>query len=70
MWAGRRRCCPQSTAGAPGRAAPCGTFRRAGVRLQILGLADARRRERFCADRCRHEWHQLARGEEPGLPVT
>ncbi|MFF4824696.1 DUF5958 family protein [Streptomyces sp. NPDC001312] len=40
------------------------------MRLQILGLADARRRERFCADRCRHEWHRLARGEEPGLPVT
>ncbi|MFE7216436.1 DUF5958 family protein [Streptomyces sp. NPDC001698] len=38
--------------------------------VQILGLADARRRERFCADGCRHEWHQLARGEEPGLSVA
>ncbi|MEV8022382.1 DUF5958 family protein [Streptomyces sp. NPDC086554] len=26
--------------------------------IHILGLADARRRERFCADGCSHEWHQ------------
>ncbi|MGI5404974.1 DUF5958 family protein [Streptomyces sp. CA-135486] len=37
--------------------------------IQVLGLADARRRERFCADECSHEWHQLARGREPGLPA-
>ncbi|MFC9504209.1 DUF5958 family protein [Streptomyces sp. NPDC057002] len=32
--------------------------------LQVLGLADARRRERACADGCCHEWHQLGRGRE------
>jgi hypothetical protein len=32
--------------------------------VQVLGLADARRRERFCAGRCSHEWHQLAPGRE------
>ncbi|MFE0382085.1 DUF5958 family protein [Streptomyces inhibens] len=37
--------------------------------VQILGLADARRRERICADGCCHEWHRLARDQEPGLPV-
>ncbi|MEU0176284.1 DUF5958 family protein [Streptomyces massasporeus] len=30
--------------------------------IHVLGSADARRRERFCADGCGHEWHQLGRG--------
>ncbi|MFD5162226.1 DUF5958 family protein [Streptomyces hawaiiensis] len=29
--------------------------------IEVLGLADARRRERYCADGCGHEWHQLGR---------
>lgn len=28
--------------------------------VEVLGLADARRREQFCADGCCHDWHQLA----------
>ncbi|MEU0165008.1 DUF5958 family protein [Streptomyces iakyrus] len=30
--------------------------------LHVLGLADARRRERYCADGCGHDWHQLGGG--------
>ncbi|MFF6915410.1 DUF5958 family protein [Streptomyces sp. NPDC012466] len=30
--------------------------------IQVLGLADARRRKRRCAGGCAHEWHQLGRG--------
>ncbi|MER7108836.1 DUF5958 family protein [Streptomyces sp. NPDC000229] len=28
--------------------------------VALLGVADKRRRERFCADGCTHAWHQLA----------
>lgn len=28
--------------------------------VALLGVADQRRRERFCADGCTHAWHQLA----------
>ncbi|WP_306459786.1 DUF5958 family protein [Streptomyces sp. Ag109_G2-15] len=38
--------------------------------VQVLGLADARRRERSCVEGCCHEWHQLARGQEPRMPLT
>jgi hypothetical protein len=31
--------------------------------VQVLGLADARRRERSCANGCCHEWHRLARNQ-------
>nr|WTB12000.1 DUF5958 family protein [Streptomyces antimycoticus] len=34
--------------------------------VHVLGLADARRRERSCADGCGHEWHRLAGDREPG----
>ena len=27
--------------------------------VRVLGLADARRRERYCAGGCGHDWHQL-----------
>ncbi|GGX02443.1 hypothetical protein GCM10010383_35880 [Streptomyces lomondensis] len=37
--------------------------------VQVLGLADARRRERFCVDGCGHAWHRLAGEREAGLPV-
>ncbi|MFI7290508.1 DUF5958 family protein [Streptomyces anulatus] len=30
--------------------------------VALLGVADKRRRERFCADGCTHAWHQLAAG--------
>lgn len=28
--------------------------------VALLGVADKRRRERFCVDGCTHAWHQLA----------
>ncbi|MFF1838017.1 DUF5958 family protein [Streptomyces sp. NPDC058231] len=30
------------------------------ARQPLLGVADKRRRERFCTDGCTHAWHQLA----------
>lgn len=30
--------------------------------VALLGVADKRRRERFCVDGCTHAWHQLAAG--------
>lgn len=32
--------------------------------VALLGVADKRRRERFCADGCTHAWHQLAVGAD------
>ncbi|MGW3012682.1 DUF5958 family protein [Streptomyces sp. NPDC001219] len=32
--------------------------------IALLAIADTRRRERYCAAGCRHEWHQLARGTD------
>ncbi|MEE4545989.1 DUF5958 family protein [Streptomyces sp. V4-01] len=32
--------------------------------VALLGVADKRRRERFCADGCTHAWHQLATGSD------
>ncbi|KQX27628.1 hypothetical protein ASD97_39905 [Streptomyces sp. Root63] len=32
--------------------------------VTLLGVADKRRRERFCADGCIHAWHQLAAGAD------
>ncbi|MFJ5732390.1 DUF5958 family protein [Streptomyces paradoxus] len=29
--------------------------------VHVLGRADARRRERYCAEGCGHDWHQLGR---------
>ncbi|CAL9644792.1 hypothetical protein SUDANB15_06422 [Streptomyces sp. enrichment culture] len=37
--------------------------------VQILGLADARRRERFRADGCSHERHQPAPDRGRGVPA-
>ncbi|MFJ8078395.1 DUF5958 family protein [Streptomyces sp. NPDC096176] len=30
-----------------------------GLPVALLGIADTRRRERFCTGGCGHEWHQL-----------
>ncbi|PTH86939.1 hypothetical protein C9J60_20700 [Streptomyces sp. A244] len=30
--------------------------------VHVLALADARRRERYCADGCGHDWHRLGGG--------
>ncbi len=35
--------------------------------VQVLALADARRRARHCADGCTHDWHQL---KAPDAPFT
>jgi hypothetical protein len=32
--------------------------------VALLGVADKRRRERFCADGCTHAWHQLSAGTD------
>jgi len=32
--------------------------------VALLGVADKRRRERFCADGCTHAWHRLAAGTD------
>ncbi|WP_034091859.1 DUF5958 family protein [Streptacidiphilus albus] len=32
--------------------------------VALLGVADKRRRERFCADGCTHAWHQPAAGTD------
>ncbi|NEA54266.1 hypothetical protein G3I60_08905 [Streptomyces sp. SID13666] len=32
--------------------------------VALLGVADKRRRERFCADGCPHAWHQLGSGTD------
>ncbi|MFI0901578.1 DUF5958 family protein [Streptomyces sp. NPDC020983] len=32
--------------------------------VALLGVADKRRRERFCADGCTHAWHQLVAGAD------
>ncbi|MFH9216290.1 DUF5958 family protein [Streptomyces anulatus] len=32
--------------------------------VALLGVADKRRRERFCADGCAHAWHQLTAGAD------
>ncbi|WP_327739315.1 DUF5958 family protein [Streptomyces nojiriensis] len=34
--------------------------------VALLGVADKRRRERFCADWCGHAWHRLAAGSDSG----
>ncbi|MFJ9376891.1 DUF5958 family protein [Streptomyces sp. NPDC101455] len=33
--------------------------------VALLGVADGRRRERFCAEGCTHTWHQLVRKAGP-----
>ncbi|MEV8540648.1 DUF5958 family protein [Streptomyces sp. NPDC051572] len=33
--------------------------------VALLGVADGRRREWFCAAGCTHAWHQLVRGSGP-----
>jgi hypothetical protein len=33
--------------------------------VALLGVADKRRRERFCATGCTHAWHQLVRRSAP-----
>ncbi|WP_406278101.1 DUF5958 family protein [Streptomyces sp. NBC_00191] len=38
--------------------------------VQVLGVADTRRRERFCAGGCGHEWHQLARSPKLGTTAS
>ncbi|MHA6765027.1 DUF5958 family protein [Streptacidiphilus sp. PAMC 29251] len=35
--------------------------------VALLGVADKRRRERFCADGCTHAWHQLTAGADTEL---
>ncbi|MGI5259894.1 DUF5958 family protein [Streptomyces angustmyceticus] len=34
--------------------------------VALLAIADTRRRERYCAGGCGHEWHQLARSTGAG----
>ncbi|MDH6193106.1 hypothetical protein M2168_006224 [Streptomyces sp. CZ24] len=38
--------------------------------VALLGVADERRRERFCADRCGHAWHQLAKSPDSGAAIA
>ncbi|MCX5079063.1 DUF5958 family protein [Streptomyces sp. NBC_00424] len=38
--------------------------------VALLGVADKRRRERFCADWCGHAWHQLAGGTVLGAATA
>ncbi|MEU5002080.1 DUF5958 family protein [Streptomyces sp. NPDC021622] len=38
--------------------------------VALLGVADKRRRERFCADGCTHAWHQLAAGTDTEAATT
>ncbi|WP_371619902.1 DUF5958 family protein [Streptomyces sp. NBC_00454] len=38
--------------------------------VALLGVADERRRERFCADGCGHAWHQLAGGTCSGAATA
>nr|WP_254211977.1 DUF5958 family protein [Streptomyces sp. ADI95-16] len=38
--------------------------------VALLGVADERRRERFCADGCGHAWHQLAKNPDSGAAIA
>ncbi len=38
--------------------------------VALLGVSDKRRRERFCADKCTHAWHQLAPGAVTGEAIA
>jgi hypothetical protein len=38
--------------------------------VAMLGVADKRRRERFCADGCTHARHQLAAGADAGAATA
>ncbi len=38
--------------------------------IALLATADTRRRERYCAGGCGHEWHQLARSTGAGPQAT
>ncbi|WP_128380839.1 DUF5958 family protein [Streptomyces cavernae] len=38
--------------------------------VALFAIADTRRRERYCADGCGHDWHQLAARPEVGPAAT
>ncbi|MFD7442236.1 DUF5958 family protein [Streptomyces sp. NPDC059909] len=38
--------------------------------VALLGIADARRRERSWVGGCSHEWHRLSRERDLGTPTT
>ncbi|MDA5285929.1 DUF5958 family protein [Streptomyces sp. Isolate_45] len=38
--------------------------------VALLGVADDRRRERFCVRVCNHAWHRLASGADPGTATA
>lgn len=38
--------------------------------VALFAIADARRRERYCADGCSHEWHRLAARPDAGPAAT
>ncbi|MEV5508231.1 DUF5958 family protein [Streptomyces orinoci] len=38
--------------------------------VAVLSIADARRRARYCANGCGHQWHRLASGGERGTATA
>ncbi|MFF3453204.1 DUF5958 family protein [Streptomyces sp. NPDC002730] len=38
--------------------------------VALLGIADARRHQRYCAEGCSHEWHQLVADRDAGASDT
>lgn len=38
--------------------------------VALLGVADKRRRERFCGNGCTHVWHQLVAGVDTGAATA